>query len=157
MPSLGLLELLVILAVVVVIVAVVGVIIIMAVRRGNRAPVPLARPATPQELQRIVTQLARRGRQIHAIKELRQYTGLDLRSSKAVVDGVAMGHDMWSHPVMARFRPTEDVALPRTAGPDLATRVRELKVAGRAEQAVHLVRGETGMGDREAQLFVDSV
>ncbi|MEV7966908.1 hypothetical protein AB0O34_13125 [Sphaerisporangium sp. NPDC088356] len=58
---------------------------------------------------------------------------------------------------MARFRPVADVALPRTAGPDLATRVRELKAAGRQEQAVYLVRGETGMDSREAHLFVDSI
>ena len=70
-----------------------------------------------------------------------------------------MGHTMWSHPVLARFRPSP-VALPYAgvvAGPDLATRVRELKAAGRAEQAIHLVRGETGMGQREAELFLDSL
>ncbi|MBB2910517.1 hypothetical protein FHS43_001780 [Streptosporangium becharense] len=46
---------------------------------------------------------------------------------------------------------------PGAGGADLATRVRELKSAGRTEQAVHLVRGETGMGRREAELFVDGL
>ncbi|WP_405144120.1 ribosomal protein L7/L12 [Sphaerisporangium sp. NBC_01403] len=156
MPNVGPVELLILIILVAAIVAIV-VGVIMISRKGRAPSVPPMRPATPQDLHRVVTQLTLQRRKIEAIKELRQYTGLDLRSAKAVVDAVAMGQDMWSHPAMARFRPIEDAAPPRAAGSDLATRVRELKLAGREEQAVHLVRGETGMGPREAQLFVDSI
>ncbi|GII27481.1 hypothetical protein [Planotetraspora mira] len=38
---------------------------------------------------------------------------------------------------------------------DLATKVRGLKSQGRYEQAVLLVRGETGFGEEEARSFVD--
>ncbi|MEU8249727.1 hypothetical protein [Nonomuraea sp. NPDC048916] len=45
------------------------------------------------------------------------------------------------------------------AGPqdDLATRVRRLKEAGRTQQAIFLVRGETGIGQDEAAQFVNSL
>jgi hypothetical protein len=158
MPNIGPTELLIIaIPLAVILVIVLG--IVAAVRKGNRAPVPPLIPPTPQDLQELVTQLTRQGRKIQAIKELRQHTGLGLAEAKKVIDAVAMGHTMWSHPVLARFRPSS-VALPHTGaitGPDLATRVRELKAAGRAEQAIHLVRGETGMGQREAELFVDNL
>ncbi|GAA3827309.1 hypothetical protein GCM10022226_55290 [Sphaerisporangium flaviroseum] len=157
MPNLGPLEVLILIVVVGVVVGAVVAAIRIGRTGSGSSSVPQMRPATPQELHRIVTQLTRQGRQIHAIKELRQFTGLDLRTAKAVVDGVAMGRDMWSHPAMTRFRPADRDALPHTAGPDLATRVRELKAAGREEQAVHLVRGETGMGEQEARTFVDSL
>ncbi|MDF5756701.1 hypothetical protein [Spongiactinospora sp. TRM90649] len=48
----------------------------------------------------------------------------------------------------------------RPPGPQvhtLAERVRELKAAGRIEQAMFLVRGETGMGYAEAAVFVQSI
>jgi hypothetical protein len=158
MPNLGPVELVIVALLFAVILAIVlGAAV--AVLRGNKASVPPPVPPAPQELQELVTQLTRQGRKVQAIKELRQHTGLGLAEAKKVIDAVAMGHTMWSHPVLARFRPSP-VALPyagAVAGPDLATRVRELKAAGRAEQAIHLVRGETGMGQREAELFLDSL
>ncbi|MBB4919131.1 hypothetical protein ACFY19_00025 [Streptosporangium saharense] len=42
-------------------------------------------------------------------------------------------------------------------GADLASRVHDLKVSGRAEQAVLLVRGETGMTEPDARRFVDAI
>ncbi|WP_436757842.1 ribosomal protein L7/L12 [Streptosporangium sp. V21-05] len=174
MPNLGPIELL-ILAVLLAVVLVIIVGAVMAVRKAGRAVsggrAPLM-PPTPQGLYETVTRLTRQGQKIQAIKELRQYTGLGLKEAKTVVDAVASGHDMWSHPAMARFRPAHPVVPPNAAatgaagapgdggaaaGPDLATRVRGLKAAGRAEQAVYLVRGETGMGEREAELFVDTL
>lgn len=41
--------------------------------------------------------------------------------------------------------------------PDLADRARALKAAGRTEQAIHLVRGETGMDEAQAVAFVNSL
>lgn len=164
MPNLGPVELL-IFAVVLAVILVIVIGVVMAARKGGRAiaggRAPVM-PPTPQRLNEIVTGLTRQGRKIEAIKALRQYTGLGLKESKTIVDAVAMGHDLWSHPLMARFQPSHPVVSPGTgapavSGPDLATRVRELKAAGRAEQAVHLVRGETGMGEREAELFVETL
>ncbi|GAA4193086.1 hypothetical protein GCM10022252_35550 [Streptosporangium oxazolinicum] len=158
MPNAGPMELLILAALLVVILVILVIVadVVMAVRRGTRAPVM---PPTPQGVYETVTGLTRQGRKIEAIKELRQYTGLGLRESKTVVDAVALGHDLWSHHLMARFRPSHPTVSPGAgvSGPDLATRVRELKVAGRAEQAIHLVRGETGMGEREAALFVETL
>ncbi|MGC5013446.1 ribosomal protein L7/L12 [Streptosporangium sp. DT93] len=162
MPNLGPTELLIILLLFVAIPA----LLITAARRASRrssgaqvAPVKAAAPA-PGDLRELVTGLTRRGQKIQAIKELRRHTALGLAEAKAVVDAVEAGHDMWGHPLMARFRPVNPVTTPHTgtngAG-DLASRVRALKAAGRAEQAVHLVRGETGMGEREAVLFVESL
>ncbi|MEU4408668.1 ribosomal protein L7/L12 [Streptosporangium sp. NPDC023963] len=170
MPNLGPVELLIIAALLAVVLAIV-VGAVMAARSGGRAvsggraPVAPLTPPTSQRLYETVTGLTRQGRKIQAIKELRQYTGLGLKESKAIVDAVAAGHDMWSHPLMSGFRPARPIVPPgagaagaaAVTGPDLATRVRELKAAGRAEQAVYLVRGETGMGEHEAELFVDTL
>ncbi|MEU4538733.1 ribosomal protein L7/L12 [Streptosporangium sp. NPDC023825] len=167
MPNLGPVELLIVAALLAVVLAIV-VGAVKAARNGGRAvsggraPVAPLTPPTPQRLYETVTGLTRQGRKIQAIKELRQYTGLGLKESKAIVDAVAAGHDMWSHPLMGGFRPARPMVPPgagaaAVTGPDLATRVRELKAAGRAEQAVYLVRGETGMGEHEAELFVDAL
>ncbi|WP_326640634.1 hypothetical protein OG884_36805 [Streptosporangium sp. NBC_01755] len=159
MPNIGPMELLVV-AVLFAVILVIVIGVVMAARKGSRVPMPMPIPmATPQGLHELVTELTRRGRKIEAIKELRHHTGLSLRESKMIVDDVAMGHDLWSQPAMARFKPSQPTALPHAgaAVPDLATRVRELKAAGRAEQAVYLVRGETGMGEREAELFVEAL
>ncbi|MGJ6964151.1 hypothetical protein ACSDR0_19775 [Streptosporangium sp. G11] len=170
MPNIGPVEFLIVATVLVVIlVIVIGV--VMAARKGGRA-IADARattggrvhvmPSTPERLHETVTGLTRQGRKIEAIKELRRHTGLGLQESKAIVDAVAGGHDMWSHHLMARFAPAHPMVPPSAGatavtGPDLATRVRELKAAGRVEQAVYLVRGETGMGEHEAELFVETL
>ncbi|MEU8269433.1 hypothetical protein AB0B89_20025 [Sphaerisporangium sp. NPDC049002] len=122
MPNIGIAELLLLIVMVAAVAAVV--VVIVAVTRFPRkrrgAFVPPPRPTTPQDLHRVVTQLTLQRQQIHAIKELRQYTGLDLRNAKAVVDAVAMGGDMWIHPAMAPFKPVADAAPPLAARPDLA-------------------------------------
>ncbi|MEU8380321.1 ribosomal protein L7/L12 [Streptosporangium sp. NPDC048865] len=164
MPNVGPTELLILAVLFAVVLAIVIGVVVAAVKGGRAASggrVPLATP-TPQGLYETVTGLTRRGQKIQAIKELRRHTGLGLKEAKAVVDAVAMGHDLWGHPLMAGLRPARPVVPPgaggiAVTGPDLATRVRELKAAGRAEQAVHLVRGETGMGEREAELFVEAL
>ncbi|MEU4833632.1 ribosomal protein L7/L12 [Streptosporangium sp. NPDC023615] len=166
MPNLGPTELVIILLLMVIPL----VLVVAAVRRASRrssaashgapgAPLGTAAPA-PGDLRELVTLLTRQGKKIEAIRQVRRHTALGLAEAKAVVDAVDAGHDMWGHPLMARFRPV-DPAIPPSAGAngagDLASRVRALKAAGRAEQAVHLVRGETGMGEREAVLFVEAL
>ncbi|MFI6511960.1 hypothetical protein ACIBCT_30535 [Streptosporangium sp. NPDC050855] len=160
MPNLGPIELLLLLLIVAICVG-----LVMTLRRGSRgssgAPTPSAKAApAPADLRELVTRLTRQGKKIEAIRELRRHTSLGLAEAKAVADAVDAGHDMWGHPLMARFRPVNPMVTPAAgangAG-DLASRVRALKAAGRAEQAVHLVRGETGMGEREAVLFVEAI
>ncbi|MEO3809338.1 hypothetical protein ABGB17_10095 [Sphaerisporangium sp. B11E5] len=158
MPSLGPAELIVLILLIVVII---GLVVGVTGRSRRRDGTTVAVPApVPQDLEQLVGGLVRERRQIQAIKELRQRTGLGLADAKAVVDGVAAGQPLHSHPIMARFRPVQRTPLPSTPQdlpPDLATRVRQLKAAGREEQAIFLVRGETGMEEHEARLFVDSL
>ncbi|MDH2426633.1 ribosomal protein L7/L12 [Sphaerisporangium sp. TRM90804] len=161
MPSFGPLEL----AILVILLAVVLVVVVGVVKGARQAGggTPVM-PPSPEDLERLVTQLTHRGRKIEAIKELRTHVGLGLKEAKDVVDAVAVGHPLWSHPNMARFRPgallsPQDAPRSPQDAPraDLATRVRELKATGRAEQAVYLVRGETGMGQAEAEAFVGTL
>ncbi|WP_113702890.1 hypothetical protein [Nonomuraea lactucae] len=126
--------------------------VIMNSRRRRRAVILPRRPLSAQELEDHVRDLTGQGEMIAAVKLVRQQTGLDLIQAKAMVDGIAAGGSALGHPAMRRL------ATPRTVDrADLATRVRDLKAAGRSKQAVHLVRGETGMGRREAELFVSGL
>ncbi|MFJ2033008.1 hypothetical protein [Streptosporangium sp. NPDC087985] len=59
--------------------------------------------------------------------------------------------------VLVRRGSRPPAPLPSGHSADLATRVRLLKDVGRAEQAVLLVRGETGMSGPDAQRFVESI
>ncbi|WP_431896843.1 ribosomal protein L7/L12 [Nonomuraea sp. bgisy101] len=151
MPNIGPAELLIVLAVIAVVALLVTLVVTAAVRAARRPATtpPPNRPVAPHDLEAALRDLVAGGRQIHAIKLLRQHTGLGLKQAKDVVDAIAAGH---SHPMLQSLqRP------PAGARPDLATRVRELKAAGRAEQAVHLVIGETGMGQGEAESFVQTL
>ncbi|WP_220183360.1 ribosomal protein L7/L12 [Sphaerisporangium album] len=113
-------------------------------------------PANLDDLGRQARLLAAQGKKIHAIKLVRGRTGLGLAEAKAYVDAVAEGRPV--PPAVARLLPVADrppiadAAVP--SKDDLATRARGLKADGRAEQAVYLVRGETGMGQEEAEAFV---
>lgn len=133
--------------VVLVIVAVPAGIVALALRTGGR---PAARPAwrhagppaISAELWDRVRALAGAGKKVEAIKAIRAETGLGLREAKDLMEAIAAG------------RPYPRPMSPR---PDLASRVRELKAAGRVEQAIFLVRGETGMGQAEAEAFVNAL
>ncbi|MEU8171659.1 ribosomal protein L7/L12 [Microbispora hainanensis] len=145
MPNLGPAEL-VVLAVIVI--ALVGV-AVAAVRAGARPSGPLAwrspglLPPVSADLQHRVRDLYAENKKIEAIKLIREQTGLGLKEAKDLAETLAAGRPL---PVA-----------PDHAQPDLASRVRELKAAGRGEQAVFLVRGETGMGQAEAERFVDAI
>ncbi|GAA1270538.1 hypothetical protein GCM10009677_24160 [Sphaerisporangium rubeum] len=163
MPSIGPVEIFILLVLVLVVV-VLGVIVgLTGVLRKGSGRRTGAVPAN-LDLEQLVVHLVRERRQIEAIKELRRHTGLGLADAKAVVDGVVVGRPLYDHPIMARYRPVRNTPLPplpedapQDLPPDLATRVRRLKAAGRDEQAIFLVRGETGMEEQEARLFVDNL
>lgn len=153
MPTLGTVELLVFF--VLIAVAIVTVIVV-SVRRSSARPTivvaSVGHAMSAPELERLLGDLVAQGKKVTAIKVLRDHTGLGLKDAKNLVDGIAQGRAIGGHPALAR------VSGPRPAPRgDLATRVRELKADGREEQAVHLVRGETGMGQDEAELFVRSL
>ncbi|WP_214410306.1 ribosomal protein L7/L12 [Sphaerisporangium fuscum] len=127
----------------------VAIIVIVTLARRGSTPQPYVsawqdQPThpIPGDLQGQAHALAAQGRKIEAIKLVRQRTGFGLKQAKDYVDALEAGR------------------IPLTPAPprdDLATRVRRLKSEGRTEQAVFLVRGETGMNEPDAQAFVDQL
>ncbi|MEZ0070958.1 ribosomal protein L7/L12 [Planotetraspora sp. GP83] len=126
-------------------------VVFLAARAGARPSTRLAwrsatlPPPVSADLQNHVRHLYVAGRKIEAIKVIREETGLGLKEAKSLAEALASG----------RVIPTAPTGDP--ARPDLASRARELKAAGRTEQAVFLVRGETGMGQSEAEAFIDAL
>ncbi|HEY3682623.1 MAG TPA: ribosomal protein L7/L12 [Streptosporangiaceae bacterium] len=90
---------------------------------------------------------------IHAIKAIREDTGMGLRDAKETAEAMEAE--------MAAGRPAGGAAPPREASPagaaDLATRVRELRADDRTGEAIELVATETGMSLVDATRFVESV
>lgn len=113
--------------------------------------VPLAPGATvprlPPALHERVRQLLQSNRTLEAIKVVRQeLPGMPLKAARDAVLAVGRG------------APPAVPPSPRQAvGEDLAARVRRLTADGRREQAIFLVRGETGMDHDEASAFVDAI
>ncbi|MEV4457899.1 ribosomal protein L7/L12 [Microbispora sp. NPDC049633] len=145
MPNIGPFEWMIL---VVIVIALLGV-ALAAMRAGARPGGPLAwrspglLPPVSADLQHRVRELYAEGKKIEAIKLIREQTGLGLKEAKDLAEALASGRPLPVAPGHAR--------------PDLASRVRELKAAGHGEQAVFLVRGETGMGQAEAERFVEAV
>ncbi|NAS20174.1 hypothetical protein GT755_00580 [Herbidospora sp. NEAU-GS84] len=128
-------------------------IVLLAVRASGGRPraqvaywAPGVIPQIAEPIRERVRELGAEGRVVEAIKLVRQETGLGLRDAKFVTESIIAG----------RYLPTSTERALQT-GPDLAGRVRELKEAGRTEQAVFLVRGETGMNQEQAEAFVDLI
>ncbi|MEV4165810.1 50S ribosomal protein L7/L12 [Nonomuraea dietziae] len=154
MPNIGVPEILMLLTIVGIIAAIIAAIAISAGKAARgRTPHPMITPTTPAELEHQLRALVNEGKTILAIKILRQHTGLSLQDAKTAVDGMRAGRRLIDHPAMTRLPQPP----PRLHQADLATRVRELKAAGREQQAVHLVIGETGMTQGEAQTFVQAL
>lgn len=116
-----------------------------ASKRSRRAPALPVQRLTPEELEHRVHELVAQNAPIQAIKLVRQQTGLGLKEAKAYVDDLAAGR-------LPRQRP-----ITRGTNGDLAGRVRKLIQDGYGEQAVLLVRGETGMSQDEAERFIASL
>ncbi|HEX2315734.1 MAG TPA: 50S ribosomal protein L7/L12 [Thermomonospora sp.] len=108
-----------------------------AKRRAAAArPAPALTPEAHQE----VWELARSGKMIHAVKRIRQETGLGLKEAKDYAEAIRDGG-----------------APPAAPGGLLSDRVRAFLHAGDRDAAVALVRAETGMGLAEAVRFVDAL
>ncbi|MCG5213528.1 hypothetical protein [Streptosporangium sp. KLBMP 9127] len=142
MPNLGPVELIILLIIILAVVTMIA----AAAGRRNRSRAPSAGPPRiPGDLQERARLLMEQKKVISAVKLIREETGLDLKDAKFVADAIAAG----------RAVPID------TAGPadssTLADRARALKISGREEQAIFLVRGETGMNHPEAFAFVQSL
>ncbi|TXK40764.1 ribosomal protein L7/L12 [Nonomuraea sp. C10] len=117
--------------------------------RGRITPAPSRVQLTRDQLDTQLHTLIQQNKMIHAIKLLREQTGMGLREAKDAVDGLAAGRPI-SHPAYTALAGTP-------AQPDLATRARHLKEAGHTEQAILLVRAETGMNEEDAATFVGTL
>ena len=141
MPNFAPIELIILL---IIILAVATMIAAASRRNRSRAP-PAGPPRIPGDLQERARLLVEQKKVVSAVKLIREETGLDLKDAKFVADAIAAG----------RAVPID------TAGPadssTLADRARALKISGREEQAIFLVRGETGMNHPEAFAFVQSL
>ncbi len=117
----------------------------VAVRMGiRRWPVTSQPMAIPADLQRRVQTLLSRNRAAQAIHEVRESTGLNLKAAKVIVDTFRRG------PL------PEPPAGPYGVGSpgSLAERAKDLRNGGDLPSAVALVCTESGMTQREAELFV---
>lgn len=114
---------------------------------GHRPP-PAA--AIPPDLRDHLLRLIAQGRKIEAIKALRdRQPSLGLKQAKDLVESL-----QFNTQALGSQKPRPGVP---TATGDLADRVRALKAQHRHEQAIHLVRGETGMSHPEATAFVEAI
>ncbi|TQF66326.1 hypothetical protein FK531_17565 [Rhodococcus spelaei] len=86
---------------------------------------------------------------IHAIKVLRDATGLGLSEAKAAIDAVARGEWVPSAGL--------DTAPPPAGWALLEPEVRALKQSGEPIKAIKLLRDRTGMSLREAKQTVDNL
>lgn len=137
-----------------------------AIEAGAPAPVPQSRwpvlSELPPDLANAVQELLVRRQKIQAIKLVRERTSLSLRDAKEMVDGIQHGRpSLAGHPAPnATSLPpmwSPPPSSPNANGTDLASRARQLKLAGQEVRAVRLVRAETGMGITEATAFVRSL
>jgi ribosomal protein L7/L12 len=90
---------------------------------------------------------------IHAIKVIREDTGMGLRDAKDTAE--AMAAEMAAEGSADRAAPPDEAS--STGGADLATRVRRLRADDRTGEAIELVATETGMSLVDATHFVEAV
>ncbi|MBB6173366.1 hypothetical protein HNR23_003426 [Nocardiopsis mwathae] len=100
-----------------------------------RDVVPLTEDAIAQ-----ARELVRQGKQINAVKVIREQSGMGLAEAKAMADALREGRQ---------------VPVAPAPGMSLADRVRRLRGEDRIADAVRLVATETGMTEAEAALFIE--
>lgn len=98
---------------------------------------------TPEGLWEI-QELIRQRKKIHAIKLIRERTGLGLKEAKDLADAMEHGYQ-------------PPVSAPAGTRPPLSERVRALRDAGDRPSAVAMVQAETGMSRDEAERFVSAL
>lgn len=133
-----------------------GTALIVRLNRGARHAAALDEPIRPEHLEEHLRTLIQQNKQIRAIKLLREQTGMGLKDAKDAIDALAAGRPI-SHRAYLWLTRSGHTATPALPQADLATRARNLKEAGKTEQAVFLVRGETGWNEQEAIAFVEAL
>ncbi|WP_214105478.1 hypothetical protein [Acrocarpospora catenulata] len=113
-------------------------------RLAQRTPNPMPMPPDVQEQARDLYLTNIQANKVEALRLIRAHTGVGLREAQMIANALAAGLPMPG----GRAGQLND---------DLATRARALKAAGRTEQAVFLVRGETGMDQSAAEAFIDAL
>ncbi|MCO5971490.1 ribosomal protein L7/L12 [Actinoallomurus soli] len=130
---------------VLVVTAVAVVVAAVGVAAGSRRGRPMPRQVPPialaGELQDRVRALLAENRDVQAVKEVRQATGLGLVQAKQLVDAVQDGR-------LAEPGPYAQGA------ESLADRARRMRDGGDVPGAVALVQAETGMTREDAERFV---
>jgi hypothetical protein len=107
---------------------------------GRRPVSPIAiAPHAESELRRLIGE----GKKIHAIKLVREQTGLGLRDAKDLVEAMEAGR-----PVTV---PQDTVQL------SLADQVRSLHATGDRTAAINLICSQTGMNATEADRFITAL
>lgn len=91
-----------------------------------------------------------RGQKIHAIKVVREQTGMGLKDAKDYVDAMVGGG-------LAPALPEAVSWGQQPGGGLLSERARTFKAAGDLASAVALVRAETGMSQSEAERFINAL
>ena len=94
--------------------------------------------------------LLARGQKIHAIKVVREQTGMGLKDAKDYVDAMVGGG-------LAPVLPEAVSWGQQPGGGLLSERARTFKAAGDLASAVALVRAETGMSQSEAERFINAL
>ncbi|WP_067817290.1 hypothetical protein [Actinomadura kijaniata] len=107
-------------------------------------------PRVPPHTRRRALVFALEGKMIHAVKAVREDTGLPLKDAKRYVDALLQQQKESAPHVLAGEAPPEH----RAPGAPLSERVRAFKAAEDHASAVALVRAETGMTRAEAERFV---
>lgn len=124
--------------------AALGAVVLLAVRGVRRPPPPVTVRTITPELQERARALLGQNKPIHAIKEVREATGMGLVEAKAAVDAMRTGS-----------LPTTDSY--EVGGPSLADRTRSLRDTSDVADAIALVCAETGMSQPEAERFVHAL
>ena len=130
----------------------------MAREPGDPRPAPgpgaAARArALPPRVREQAGRLVAQRRLVHAIKVIREGTGMGLREAKETAEALAADPSGGAPPDPYAAGPSGT-----TAGRgDLATRVRALRADDRTGEAIELVAAETGMSLVDATRFVESV
>ncbi|QBI54534.1 50S ribosomal protein L7/L12 [Streptomonospora litoralis] len=127
------------------VIAVIGVLAARKPRRAPKAPPPHLLKPVPGPVAERAKEVVAQGRQIQAVKEIREITGYDLRTAKAIADTIRAGQSVPVFP-----EPGEETAA-------LADRVRELRDQQRMVDAIRLLVERTGMNEAEAARTIEAL
>ena len=115
-------------------------------------PAPRPQPQLTGDVEADARALLAQNKKIHAIKRVRELTGLGLKEAKDYVDALEAGARPEAPPTMIGL--AEPPALDMAA---VDAEARELLARGNTIQAIKLVRQRTGLGLKEAKDYVEGL